>query len=325
MFDRRRRDEHQCRSPVCAAHQRSSSRHDRDGTAAEGGHHSRPGRAFRHAPCPCRCSPGPKIVVENADGLVDGGEPIVDPLSATLRETHKIAGVDTRTNEVTLKERSSNPRGRRDRSCARPVRAVSISGGKRGAGRGPPQPQRRSGAVPDISARCLEQRVQASLRRRSRWRRPLRGRRSARCTLIGGRDPGSIDYPYWYTGYDGRISFRRSAGPERYGLASLESKEEIDLVALPDLAGQALPPSAIRPAASRSSAAIARSFSTLPSRRPPGADRYAPEHHCPRTAVSIPQQLSDPLTTSSAPLLSVATVAMANPSGWSRLPASSPA
>jgi hypothetical protein len=63
-------------------------------------------------------------------------------------------------------------------------------------------------------------------------------------TLSGGRDPGGIDLR-WYTGYDGAGQYFVPPGQpvrRRYGLASLESVEEIDLVAVPDLAGQAIVP-----------------------------------------------------------------------------------
>jgi Phage tail sheath protein subtilisin-like domain/Phage tail sheath C-terminal domain len=63
-------------------------------------------------------------------------------------------------------------------------------------------------------------------------------------TLSGGRDPGTIDLR-WYTGYDGdgRYFVPPGAPPtRRYGLASLEIVDEIDLVTVPDLTGQTLLP-----------------------------------------------------------------------------------
>jgi phage tail sheath protein FI len=57
--------------------------------------------------------------------------------------------------------------------------------------------------------------------------------------LAGGYDPGNIQYN-WYTGYDGGTYFQPQGEPpeKRYGLATLEGEGEIDLVAIPDLAGQ---------------------------------------------------------------------------------------
>ena len=60
--------------------------------------------------------------------------------------------------------------------------------------------------------------------------------------LSGGRDPGGIDFR-WYTGYDGAGAFFAPPGStaaDRYGLATVEDNDEIDLVAVPDLAGPAI-------------------------------------------------------------------------------------
>jgi hypothetical protein len=58
-------------------------------------------------------------------------------------------------------------------------------------------------------------------------------------TLAGGSDPGSID-SHWYTGYEGSDYFvpPRSPPATRYGLATLEDVEDVDLVAIPDLVWQ---------------------------------------------------------------------------------------
>jgi hypothetical protein len=62
-------------------------------------------------------------------------------------------------------------------------------------------------------------------------------------TLSGGRDPGNIDFR-WYTGYDanGQLFVAPATIDGRGGLATLELIEEVDLVAIPDLAGQTLLP-----------------------------------------------------------------------------------
>lgn len=58
--------------------------------------------------------------------------------------------------------------------------------------------------------------------------------------FAGGRDPGGIDFR-WYTGYDDKDFFQPLGFvTRRLGLATLESVEEVDLVAVPDLAGQSL-------------------------------------------------------------------------------------
>ncbi|MEP7305167.1 MAG: phage tail sheath C-terminal domain-containing protein [Acidobacteriota bacterium] len=62
--------------------------------------------------------------------------------------------------------------------------------------------------------------------------------------LTGGLDPGQIDFR-WYTGYDTDGEYFRPPGQEasrRCGLASLEAVDEVDLVAVSDLAGQTLFP-----------------------------------------------------------------------------------
>src|SRR5262249_12567688 len=61
--------------------------------------------------------------------------------------------------------------------------------------------------------------------------------------LAGGRDPGGIDLR-WYTGYDDGQYFTPAAipGGKTCGLAALENEPEIDLVSIPDLAGQTLLP-----------------------------------------------------------------------------------
>ncbi|MGJ4951502.1 phage tail sheath subtilisin-like domain-containing protein [Bradyrhizobium sp. HKCCYLS20291] len=64
---------------------------------------------------------------------------------------------------------------------------------------------------------------------------------SGEINLAGGRDPGTI-LSGWYTGYRGADLFAPAGGPPgaRYGLATLEELEEVDLVAVPDLAAQRL-------------------------------------------------------------------------------------
>lgn len=64
---------------------------------------------------------------------------------------------------------------------------------------------------------------------------------SGEVTLAGGRDPGSI-FSGWYTGYQGSDYFAPAGAPQgaRFGLATLEDEADIDLIAVPDLAGQRL-------------------------------------------------------------------------------------
>jgi phage tail sheath protein FI len=63
--------------------------------------------------------------------------------------------------------------------------------------------------------------------------------------LINGRDPGHIDFR-WYTGYDLDGQYFPSA-TQRTGLAALEIVDEVDLIAVPDLAGQTLLPAPTGP------------------------------------------------------------------------------
>ena len=118
-------------------------------------------------------------------------------------------------------------------------------------------------------------------------------------TLSGGRDPGTMDLR-WYTGYeaDGRYFVPAGAPPtRRYGLASLEIVDEIDLVSVPDLAGQTLLPpdgpsgqDALYLLAHRQvlyhAARLGDRLALLDTRRTVA----------PADAARLPQQLADPVT-----------------------------
>jgi hypothetical protein len=113
--------------------------------------------------------------------------------------------------------------------------------------------------------------------------------------LANGRDPGHIDFR-WYTGYDLDGQYFPSGG-QRRGLATLEIVDEIDLVAVPDLAGQTVLPAPTGPSGPDG-------LYLLPHRQV--------LHHAARlgdrlalldtragvpqgTAIRFPQQLADPL------------------------------
>lgn len=235
------------------------------------------------------------IVVENSDGLTVGDALVLtQPGNQALSETRSVAGIDMGSNEVRLTAGLANryPLGTPARVMGRFTLSVF-----QGASLEPAEVHRNLSTD------------QASLR----YFRSLLGNDSSllcgdvsdvpgppvgETQLLGGRDPGTIDYR-WYTGYDGAEYFLPPGAPAgtRYGLATLEGEEEIDLVAMPDLAGQTLltsdelnNPTTLYLQAYRQVLYHAGKCGDRLALIDPRADTT------PEAAVLIPQQLSDPAT-----------------------------
>jgi hypothetical protein len=236
------------------------------------------------------------IVLENSDGLVVGDSLILaDPANPALTETRAVAGIVAGSNQVRLTGALANtyPLGASARVAGRFVLSVFQGPGlepaevHRNLSANPVSPRYFRGVLGNNSVLLCGDGPDVLLQ-------PPVGE----AQLAGGRDPGSIDYR-WYTGYDGAQLFVPPGAPagRRYGLATLEGEEEIDLVAMPDLVGQALLP---QDEVNTPATLYLQSYRQVLYHAAKCGDRLALIDPLPDTppeaAAAVPQQLSDPLT-----------------------------
>jgi hypothetical protein len=237
------------------------------------------------------------IVVENADGLIVGdGLMLIDPTNAALTETRSIAALGT-DNVVKLAAPLDN---------AHPLGATVTVQQRftlevfQGQNLEPAEVHRNLSAVPADSryfrgVLTLQSKLLCGDRRDVVLQPPI-----GEALLAGGRDPGTIDFR-WYTGYDGDHYFAPVGTPvgKRLGLATLESESEIDIVAMPDLAGQTLLPGG-EAAPSGKEALYLLAYHQVLYHAAKCGDRLALVDTlagvAPEAVVSIPQKLGDPLT-----------------------------